>query len=203
MIVRLRPCRLAAALLCAAAAAAGARAQQPRPAPTSAPAQAPPAAQVPAGRIAVIHSNKFADPKAGVRRLVAAFEGINKEFQPQRDEINRLGQQYERLAAEINSAQGGAPALAAKADQAETLKRDIDRKQQDAQSAYGKRVRALTTPIFDDLGKALQAYARQRQITLVLDVGRIEGAVLVADPAADITDAFIADYNQRNPATGK
>jgi hypothetical protein len=50
-------------------------------------------------------------------------------------------------------------------------------------------------------GDSLTAIARARGITLVLDVSKMQGVVMVVNNAVDITDAFIADYNQRNPAS--
>ena len=36
---------------------------------------------------------------------------------------------------------------------------------------------------------------------MVFDISKMQGVVMLVNPAGvDITDAFIADYNQRNPA---
>jgi len=55
-------------------------------------------------------------------------------------------------------------------------------------------------PLQDDVGKALDAYAKARGITLILDASQVEG-ILFALETIDITRAFIAEYNSKNPAT--
>jgi Skp family chaperone for outer membrane proteins len=172
---------------------------QPRPAATAGAAAQP----VPDGKIAIIDSDAFSDQKAGISRLVAAFQVVEREFKPRRDQLQQMRTRYDALVKEINDTKAVADqkALAAKADQADTLKNDIERQQQDGQRALEKRVKELTDPIFVDVGNALQAFAASRGITLVFDVSKTGNAMMVVNNAVDITDAFIADYNQRNPAS--
>ena len=194
----------------AASAAATAVAQTPpaggaRPAAPAAQQPARPAGQanVPDGKIAIIDSDAFSDQKAGIARLVAAFQTVEREFKPRRDELQTMRTRYEGLVKQANDTKSVADqkSLAALADQAETLKNDIERRQQDGQRALEKRVQELTNPIFQDIGTALQAFAASRGITLVFDVSKTGNAMMVVNNAVDITDAFIADYNQRNPAS--
>lgn len=155
------------------------------------------------GKIAIIDTEAFADPKSGITRLVAAFNKVNAEFKPRSDELQRLRASYEQLGKDIEATKSVADqkALAAKADQAETLKSDIERKSQDAQRAYQKRLRDETQPIYQEIGTALQAFARQRGITVIFDVSKMGEVMFVVNDGVDVTNAFIADYNQRNPAT--
>ncbi|MDT7808773.1 MAG: outer membrane protein [Acidobacteriota bacterium] len=175
------------------------RTAPPRPAPVPGAVAQP----VPDGKIAIIDSDAFSDQKAGISRLVAAFQVVEREFKPRRDQLQTMRTRYDALVKEINDTKAVADqkALAAKADQADTLKNDIERQQQDGQRALEKRVKELTDPIFVDVGNALQAFAAQRGITLVFDVSKTGNAMMVVNNAVDITDAFIADYNQRNPAS--
>ena len=186
----------------AAAAALTATAQTPaRPA---APAPAPSTgAAIAEGKFAIIDTEAFGDQKDGIKRLVAAFQTVEREFKPRRDELQTLRTRYDALVKQANDTKSVADqkSLATLADQAETLKNDIERKQQDGQRALEKRVGELTGPIFEDVGKALQAFAASRGITLVFDVSKTGNAMMVVNNAVDITDAFIADYNQRNPAS--
>jgi Skp family chaperone for outer membrane proteins len=55
-------------------------------------------------------------------------------------------------------------------------------------------------PVYDDIGKALDAYAKAHGITLILDVTKIQGIVSAAE-SLDITKAFITEFNSKNPAT--
>lgn len=189
----------AAALAAFASVAAGAQTQ---PAPR--PAGPATGATIAEGKFAVIDTDAFTDQKQGIQRLVAAFQTVEREFQPRRAELQQLQTRYEGLAKQIQDTQKVADqkALAALADQADTLKTDIEQKQQAGQKALDKRVKELTEPIYQDIGNALQAFAKQRGISVVFDISKMQGVVMLINPAGvDITDAFIADYNQRNPAS--
>jgi Skp family chaperone for outer membrane proteins len=128
---------------------------------------------------------------------------VNAEFKPRRDELQRLVASYEQIGKDIEATKNlsDQKALAAKAEQAETLKNDIERKQQDGQRAFEKRMREVTQPIWQEVGTALQTFARQRGITVIFDAAKMGDVMYVINDGVDLTNAFIADYNQRNPAT--
>jgi Skp family chaperone for outer membrane proteins len=186
----------------AATAALTASAQTQPAARPAAPAPAG-AVTVAEGKFAIIDTESFGDQKDGIKRLVAAFQTVEREFKPRRDEIQGLRTRYDALVKEVNDTKAvAAPAaLAQKADQAEALKVEIERKQQDGQKALDKRVQELTGPVYQDIGNALQAYAKARGLSVVFDVSKMQGVVMVVDGAIDITNAFIAEYNTRNPAS--
>ncbi len=71
---------------------------------------------------------------------------------------------------------------------------DMDR-DAERNKAWEAHVREVLDPIENDVLRALDAYARAHGIGIVLDRGKIGDAILVAAPGADITDAFIKDYN--------
>jgi Skp family chaperone for outer membrane proteins len=182
-----------------------ASAQQPagRPSPTPTPrpaaSSATPAVSsgaVADGKIAIIDTEAFADPKTGITRLVS-------EFKPRSDELQKLRAQYEQLGKDIEATRAVEDQRSrnAKIEQAEALKKDIERKTQDAQSAYQKRLRDATEPIYKDISPALQAFARQRGVNVIFDVSKLGEVMFVVNDAVDLTRAFIADYNQRNPGT--
>ena len=177
-------------------------AQQPgasRPAANPAGAGA---ANVPDGKVVIVDTEAFGDPKTGIVRLIRAFESVNVEFKTQRDELQKLSAQYEQILKDLNATQRveDERIRAAKVDQAESLKKQIERKQQDARDAYTKRLRDVTEPVWKDINTALEAYARQRGASVVFDVSKLSAAMLVVNSGVDITRGFIAEYNQRNPA---
>jgi Skp family chaperone for outer membrane proteins len=175
-------------------------AQQPGAARPSTPTSG--AANVPDGKVAIVDTEAFGDSKTGIVRLVRAFESVNSEFKIQRDELQKLNAQYEQIVKDINATKVVADqkTLAAKTDQAESLKKQIERKQQDARDAYTKRLRDVTEPVWRDINTSLEAYARQRGASVVFDVSKLGQVMLVINSGIDITKGFIADYNQRNPA---
>jgi Skp family chaperone for outer membrane proteins len=182
----------AVALLLCAALGSAARAQQP----------AAPSKPSLEGKVALIDTSAFADEKAGIRRIVEAVTRVNNEFQPRSTELQGLRARYDQLVKDINDPkqQADQQALARKADEADGLKRDIDRKSEDAKNGYEKRLREALSPLQEDVFKALDAYAKENGIAIIIDASQVP--VLYGDRAIDITGNFISIYNQRNPATG-
>jgi outer membrane protein len=182
-----------------------ANAQQPgagRPA-TSAPSVTRSNAPVNLGdaKIAVIVTEAFMDEKEGISRVVAAVKRVDGEFQPRRGELQQLQTRYNAIVKEINDTKSVADqaALQRKAEEAETLKKSIERKQEDAQRDFEKRMGEVINPLQEDVFKALDAYAKERGITMIIDASRVP--VLYAVDGINITRDFITAYNQRNPAT--
>jgi len=179
---------------------------QPKPAPQTPTSTTPSTTAVPDSKIGLINSDLWADEKQGIVRLVAASKRVDNEFQPRRTELQQLQQRMSQLNDEITKQQAASSvvdprSLQTKMDQLEQLKKDAQRKQEDAQAAYNKRMQEVLDPIYDDLGKALDAFGKSRGITLMLDVSKIRPAILMASDATDVTRAFIADFNSKYPAT--
>jgi Skp family chaperone for outer membrane proteins len=153
-------------------------------------------------RVATIDRGAFRDPRAGIVRLVNAWRTLEREFQPRQDEIQAMGTRYEALLRQIEASTGVSTpaAISQLVEQAEALKRDRDRRQDDAQAALRGRVSELIGPIDDDIARALQAFSRARGIAILFDLSKMNDMVMVFSQGADVTQAFIADYNQRNPA---
>ena len=190
----------AAAVVLGALLTVNALAQQPTGA--ARPAAAAPATRPTLeGKIAVIQTEAFMDDKEGIRRIIAAMQGVDREFQPRRTEIQQLETRYNALVKEINDTKSVADqaTLTRKADEAETIKKSIDRKREDGQRDLEKRMGEVLNPLQGDVYKALDAYAKERGIAIIIDASRVP--VLYATDTVDITRDFIASYNQRNPAT--
>jgi len=90
-----------------------------------------PAASAPAYKIAIFDSEMMTDERMGVKKLVAAYNTIEAEIKPRKDEITALQTKYEALVKDIRDTQATASqtVLAKKSDEAESLKSDIQRKQ--------------------------------------------------------------------------
>ena len=178
-------------------------AAQPRPAVTPAPTTPTSSAvSVPESKVALIDSSAFADEKQGILKFVAALKRVNAEFQPRQTELQNLQQQIEKATTDLQKA---APVQDAKVTQQQQeridqMKKDFQRKGEDAQTAFNKRLEEVLGPIYEDIGKALDGFAKARGITLILDVTKVQGIVSASD-AMDITRAFIAEFNSKNPAT--
>jgi Skp family chaperone for outer membrane proteins len=195
--------RISAAIILTAFAALAAHAQAPAGRTAAPAASAPVQTNAPIGdaKIALIDTGAFADEKAGIARFVVAVKRVETQFTPTRTELQGMNTRYEALVKEINDTKNisDQAALAKKAEQAETLKTDIKRKQEDAQANYQKAMRDALAPLQQDIYKALEGFAKARGITVIIDASQVP--ILYATDSLDITRAFIADYNQRNPAT--
>lgn len=180
---------------------------RPTPPPSTTPATGAPQATValPTSKIAVINSNEFMDAKSGILKFTNLVNRLNGEFQKQKDDLTAMNNRAQALEAEINKlrdAPAGTPidqpALQAKADQLEQLKKDIQRKAEDAQTAYNKRREELFQPLQLEIGNAIEAFAKARGINVVIDGAAVP--LLYFEESTNITRAFIADFNSKNPA---
>jgi outer membrane protein len=184
---------------------AGRPAAQPTPTP-AAPTTAPATVALPISKMAVIYTDLFLDQKTGIAKFNTVVNKLNGEFQKLKDEINQMQQRAQALEAEINKlreAPAGTPidqkSLQAKIDQLEQMKKDIQRKAEDAQASYNRRRAELFQPLQDEIGKALEAFAKARGINVIIDGAQVP--LLYAAESIDITRAFITEFNSKNPAT--
>ena len=131
---------------------------------------------------------------------------LNGEFQKVKDEITQMQTRAQTLEAEITKLREAPPgtpidqkSLQAKIDQLDQLKKDIQRRGEDAQASYNRRRQELFTPLQDEIGKALEVFAKARGINVIIDGAQVP--LLYAAESIDITRAFIADFNSKNPVT--
>jgi Skp family chaperone for outer membrane proteins len=194
--------RFFAAVAMLTAAAFCVSAQQQRPAaPANPSATAPQTVAVPDSKMAMIYSDAFLDPKNGIARYNSLLTTLNREFQPRQAELQGMQTRMQTLNKEIEDTQAvAAPdAIRQKRDQLAQLNTDFKRKGEDAEAAYNKRRQEIFGPLQQDIGKALEVFAKARGITVIVDGSQVP--VVYAAEAIDITRAFIAEFNSKNPAT--
>jgi Skp family chaperone for outer membrane proteins len=179
-----------------------------QPKPQAPPVRQTSTAAVPVSKVAVIFSEAFQDPKTGIARFNVTMNKLNGEFADRQKRIDDMAAKIKQLPDEITNLQQqaakGTPiapqTIQAKIDQLDQLKKQGQRETEDAQAAYEKRRQELFGPLQDDVGKALDKFAKDRGITMVLDGSQVQGILYAAD-GLDVTKAFISDYNSKNPAT--
>jgi Skp family chaperone for outer membrane proteins len=182
-------------------------AAQPTPTPTApAPSAQAPVVALPTSKMAVIYTDLFLDQKTGIAKFSSVLTKLNGEFQAVKNELNQMqtrGQQLEEEINKLQTAPAGTPidqrSLQTKVDQLEQLKKDITRKGEDAQANYNRRRNELFAPLQDEIGKALEAFAKARGINVIIDAAQVP--LLYAADSIDITRAFIAEFNTKNPVT--
>ena len=198
----------AVALLTAAAFSVFAQQKPATQRPTT-PAATPPATApqptaavaVPDSKMAMLYSDAFLDPKNGIARFNALLTTLNREFQPREVELQGLQTRITTLTKEIEDTQSVADpnAIRQKRDQLTQMNTEFKRKGEDAQAAYTKRRQEIFLPLQTDIQKALEAFAKARGITVIVDGSQVP--VIYAADSIDITRAFITDFNSKNPAT--
>ena len=171
-----------------------------------APAARPTAPQTAASgetKFAVVYTEQFLDPKGGINRLISANASLEREFQPRGAELQTMQQNLNTIAKKIQDT--GAVAkedeIRRLQEQAEGINVEMKRKQEDGQRALAKRQGELMNPLQTNINNALVEFAKQRGYTAVMNGSQLAGVLILIDNKIDITDAFIADYNAKNPAT--
>lgn len=174
----------------------------------SASAQVPVAAGT--GKIGLVNINAFAADTGGITKFRAALTTLDGEFKPVNDKLKTMATRYQTLGTEIENIRKNAnpqvpinqASVQTKVDEFQTLERDIKREQEDAKARYDKRYQVVIGPVFNDILKAMNEYAKQKGYAIVMDGAKLEeaGILLGFDDKYDITKDFIAYYNTR-PAT--
>ena len=180
---------------------------RPQPTPTPRPAATPAAtnAPVPDSKIALIDTSMFADEKNGIFRYVDAAKSVQAEFKPRTDELANLQNRLNALATEIETLMK-APApdqktIQAKQQQGGSLQAEFKLKKDRLDEDVSKRYEQVIAPVSNLIGASMDQFARSRGITLTLDMSKMLPAILTAVPAIDLTQAFIAEFNSKNPRT--
>src|SRR5687767_1378041 len=191
----------AVGLLTTVAVSASAQAQRPPATPPSTQPQAPPTVAVPESKMAVIYSDAFLDGKTGIAKFTTLSNTLKREFQPRETDLQNLQTRIATLTKEINDTQAVADpnTIRQKRDQLEQANIEYKRKGEDAQAAFEKRRQEIFLPLQQDIAKALEAFAKSRGITVIVDGSSVPFAY--AADSIDITRAFINDFNSKNPAT--
>jgi len=185
-------------------------AQQPAATPAARPAATPATAApaqaivpLPVSKMAVIYTDAFLDQKTGIAKFNSVLNKLNDEFKRVKDELDQMQTRAQALETEINNLRQNSATpvatLQAKIDQLEQLKKDFQRKSEDAQAAYNRRRQELFMPLQDEIGRALEAFAKSRGINVIIDAAQVP--LLYAAESIDITRAFIIDFNTKNPVT--
>ena len=154
------------------------------------------AAQAAPAKVGFVRSAAFSQTN-GITRLTNALRVLDSEFQPRRSAIAQL-------ITRINELQTVPAGLtetqrSARRDQLEALQIELTRKQEDARADYMKRFGLLTDPIQKSVVDSLRVFAKARGLDVVVDLTKFPDGILLVNENADMTSAFIRDFNSKNP----
>jgi Skp family chaperone for outer membrane proteins len=164
-------------------------------------------------KVGIIDTSAFAIEKTGIQKFISAYKQLESEFGPRRTEITGIETRLKTIQADYqklldaSQKQGsavGADAVQKKLDEGQTLQIEYNRKVEDYKQAVQKREASLVGPIYQDIGKAIQDFAKQKGFTAIIDISKDQNAMIVwADMASiDATTAdFIKFYNSRPAGT--
>lgn len=173
--------------------------EQPPPA-----SQTPVPVNIPVAKIAVIDSNDFG-AEGGIQQLLQQRKLLDEKYKPSFEEYQKLQKEFEALQQEIQTkgANWTIEVQRKKQDELEEKQTKSKRLSEDLQRKYQKDLQRATAPISERVRTYMQQYASRRGITMLLDVAPLNqaGAVPYLDPALDVTQDFINEYNKAYPAT--
>lgn len=174
---------------------------------------AAPSATSASTKVGIIDTSAFAVEKTGIQKFINAYKQLESEFTPRRTEIttieNRLKTiqaDYQKLltASQTPNSAVSADAVQKKLEEGQVLQTEYNRKVEDYKAAVQRREAAVVGPIYQDIGKAIQDYAKQKGFTAIIDISKDQNAMILwADMASvDATTAdFIKFYNSRPGGT--
>lgn len=158
-------------------------------------------------KIAFINSEAFYDEKAGIIKLINALKQLEREFAPKNQELTGINTRLGAIATELQNMQklpAGAfnqTAYNNKLEEGESLKREFDYKKTAAENDVAKRRSVLVGPISQEIGRAIDEYAKKNGYSVILDPSKLTEAMLFYAEAADSTKDFITFFNAKTPAT--
>ncbi len=185
-------------LLCAGAFAQTA-ATHSAAAPAAA-APAPASSMAPAGpsKIGIINIQQaIALTNEGKRDI----EGLEKKFDPRRQELQSLNKEVEDLKKQLDS-QGSKLNDEARNNlvkSIETKQKALQRQAEDAQNDYQGQQQELVNRIGTKLMEALDKYAKANGFSMIIDVSGPQNPILWAQPNVDVTQQVAAAYNATSP----
>jgi Skp family chaperone for outer membrane proteins len=168
---------------------------------------APAVKQLPVAKVAWLDSRAFASEEGGIKRLVRSIKELELEFSGTESELNLLSEKLRTIVGELRKLQEGGEAAAQANGQAIQDKRtegmkiqqELQAKQQAAQQAVQQAQQAKQGPISVDIGKALEVFAKERGIGVLVDAGKLGDGLLYTQPEIDVTKDFVDYFNAQYP----
>ena len=158
-------------------------------------------APAPAGplRIAVV---SFQDVVTQTNEFQRNFAGLQKKYDPKRQELKTLGDEIDNLTKQLN-AQGASLGDAERANRAKVIddkKKRAQRMADDAQNDFQQEMQQIFNNTAGKVGDVLIDYAQKQGYTLVLDGGEMQQGpfVLYSLPSTDISKAIVDAYNVKS-----
>ncbi len=157
------------------------------------------------GKMAVLYSALFEQEKGGITKLISGYDLVQAEFKVRLDELQGFSTKIGALDKEIqvlaSNPKADPQSVNAKQAEREALVREGKFKSDSTQAAFQTRLGVVLGPVYDEIGVALQEYAKSKGYAVIFDLSKIKdpNSVYVFDDSADLTDDFIKFFNARTP----
>ncbi len=166
------------------------------------PVATPPAGT---GKIGIVNPLQFTEDKegSGITRLKTAVKSVNDALKPLTDKIQSDSNRLRSIAAEIERLRGVANTppntINAKIVEGQDLEKSIKRSDEDYKAQYDRRYRQTVAPVFDDILRAMNDFAKQNGYAIILNGPKLEQDDLLMgfDERYDVTANFIKFFNVR------
>src|ERR1700712_1408216 len=154
-------------------------------------------------RIAFVSSSQFLDETTGLKELVRVSKALEVEFSSTQGDLSLLNEKLRTIAGEITRLRADPVANAKALEEKQTagfkLQQELQGKQQQAQATFQQRQQETQGPITAQIGKELRTFAKERDVSMLLDASKLGDALLDAKLELDLTPDFIAYYNGKHP----
>jgi Skp family chaperone for outer membrane proteins len=188
--------------ICALLSLATSAQNTPQPSPATSKSPAADGGTGAQGKVAIVNTAAF---RAGIGEFKTTLEALNKEFEPQNNELAGLQKQIEELKNKVqNEGPKAQPAVRdGWIEQGTQLEKTLKRKTEDYQTLFQRRGQEIVGPVMDRINKFFDQYCQQRNIVMVLERGVADNSNLLVwmAPPAEITEDFMTEYNKAHPSS--
>jgi len=128
------------------------------------------------------------------------FADLEKKFDPRRQKLKQESEELDTLTKQLQSQ---AATLSEEEQQArgrtiDEKKKQLDRDTQDAQSDFQQAMSDMYNSLSQKVYDVMEAYAKLKGYTLVLDISPQQSPVLYASDGSNITKEVIDAYNTKS-----
>lgn len=154
-------------------------------------------------KIAIISFDAFKDRKTGIKELADAYEKLEIEFKPQKDELKLLAEKIQKAVEELKKINmvETPPYLKeftdGKIDEYGLIACKYKDKLKEVRTLYQKRELEITAEIEKKIVEALNQFAKEKGYAFILDFSKLPTSFISAKPDNDdVTEEFIKFYNE-------
>lgn len=126
--------------------------------------------------VVFVNGYVFEDSVKGIKKILKTIKGLENEFKPQVNEIEKLRADYSLLESKIKNASSANQQLVENADR---IRRDVSFKSEDLKTRYNKRYNQVMDPIYREISVVMNTWCKQKGYSALLDYSKIDNGMLL------------------------